>query len=235
MQVKVDVQVGAFAREMRDQLPFATAKALTGTARAARDDLGRAIVGAFDAPTPWIKGGTFSTPATKDSLQAWVGVKDTGARASQAKFVKEFFGGGVRGSKPMELAMRSMGILPAGWLAVPSKDGVRKDAFGNVPKATIARILSAVRDGKKATRGADSFRVIVVRPGEAGPRTRHLEPGIWSFSKVGSQALVKPVFLFVHAATYRSRLDLRRVVGEAVSREFQPRLAAAMAVARSPS
>lgn len=235
MQIKVDVQFGAFARGMRDQLPFATARALTETARVARQDLARVVEQAFDAPTPWIKGGAFSTSASKDSLQAWVGIKDTGARASQAKFIKEHFGGGVRSSKPMELAMRSLGILPAGWLAVPSKDGVRKDSFGNVPKATIARILSAVRDGKKATRGADSFRVIVVRPGEAGPRTRHLEPGIWSFSKVGTQTIVKPVFLFVHAATYRSRLDLRRVVGEAVSREFQTRLAAAMAAARSAS
>ena len=235
MQVKVDVQVGAFAREMRDQLPFATAKALTGTARAARDDLGRAIVGAFDAPTPWIKGGTFSTPATKDSLQAWVGIKDTGVRASQAKFVKEFFGGGARGSKPMELAMRSMGILPAGWLAVPSKDGVRKDAFGNVPKATIARILAAVRSSQTAKRGADSFRVIVVRPGESSGRTRHLEPGIWSFSRVGNQAVVKPVFLFVRAAQYRGRLDLRQLVQQSVDREFQPRLAAALAAARSAS
>ena len=229
MQIKVDVQVGAFARGMRDQLPFASARALTQTARAARDDLSKAIEQKFDSPTPWIKGGTFSTSASKDSLQAWVGVKDTGARVSQAKWIKEHFGGGARGSKPMELAMQAMGILPAGWLAVPSKDGVRKDAYGNVPKVVIARVLTAIRNKEKAKRGADSFRVIVVKPNDNVKRSRHLSPGIWSISKVGTQTIVKPVFLFVERAAYRERMDLPDIVGTTVAREFDARLAAALA------
>ena len=39
----------------------------------------------------------------------------------------------------LEKAMRLPGILPAGWLAAPSSDGVKKDAFGNVSRATVAR------------------------------------------------------------------------------------------------
>lgn len=230
--VKVDVSAALLkVSTMRRQLPYATARALTETARAARLELGKEIERSFQAPTPWIKSGTFSTSASKETLSAQVGIKDVGARASQAKYLKEHIGGGVRSSKPMELAMRALGILPAGWLVVPSNDGVRKDAYGNVPKATITRVIAAVQSRATAKRGADSFRVIVVRPGQANARTRHLAPGIWSINAVGAQVVVKPVFLFVHAASYRTRLDLAKIVGAAVEREFDQRFATAIAAA----
>ena len=236
MKITVSSDLGVISGQLsavQKQVPFAMASAITTTAKSARGALASEIGQVFTGPTPWIKSGTFSTSATKESLQAWVGIKDTGTRASQAKYLKESIGSGQRGSKPMELAMRSMGLLPAGWLVVPSKDGVKKDAYGNVPKATIKRVLDAVRQKQIARKGADSYRVFVVRPGESNPRISHLAPGIWSSSRVGMQVILKPVFIFVQAAEYRKVLDLEKIVGGVVGQEFSSNFNGALQKAMS--
>src|SRR5690606_27648319 len=144
-----------------------------------------------------VRNSPFMTPATKAQLVAAVGIRDAAAGRSPAHFLRDHVTGGSRGNKPLELAMQRMGALPPGWLVVPSSNGVKLDAFGNVPKATVARILQALATGTTARRGADTFRVFAVRPGEQNPRTRHLAPGVWSVSRVAGETVLQLVFLFV--------------------------------------
>lgn len=215
----------------RQQVPFATAQALTFTARNAAADLKRELGSVFDRPTPFIANSPFFTAASKSRLEATVGIRDKGGRATPAQYLKEHFDAGARGNKPMEKALRAAGYLPAGWLAIPSNDGVKKDAFGNVSRATVARILGALKQGTTARQGASAFRLFVVPPGDKRKATRHLAPGIWSANRVGDSMVLKPVFLFVQAARYEKVLDLQKTVGATVQREFARQFGIALSAA----
>lgn len=215
----------------RRQVPFATAQALTFTARNAGADLKRELGSIFESPTPFIRNSPYFTPANKSRLEAEVGIRDKGGRATPAQYLKEHFSAGQRSNKPMEKAMRAAGYLPAGWLAVPSTDGVKKDAFGNVSRATVARILGALKQGTTAKQGANAFRLFVVPPGDKRKATRHLAPGIWSANRLGDATTLKPVFLFVQAARYEKVLDMQKTVGATVAREFDRQFSLALASA----
>lgn len=215
----------------RQQVPFATAQALTFTARNAAADLKRELGSVFDRPTPFIANSPFFTAASKSRLEATVGIRDKGGRATPAQYLKEHFDAGARGNKPMERAMRAADILPAGWLVVPSSDGVKKDAYGNVSKAAVARILRELQGGGRRQEKGAAYRLFIVRPGQADRRARHLAPGIWSVARVGDQSIVKPVFFFVARATYRKVLDLQKTVGATVQREFARQFGLALSAA----
>lgn len=231
MQISVKTNIDQVVRGLSDaarkQIPFATAKALTDTAKGVQAELKKTILSTFDRPTPWIQRSPVITPATKSKLEATVGINDKGNRATQAVYLKEHFTGGARSNKPMEKAMRSAGILPMGWLAVPSSDGVKKDAYGNVSKATVSRILRELQGGGRRQEKGATYRLFIVRPGQADRRTRHLAPGIWSASRIGDQSIIKPVFFFVSQATYRKVIDLSRIAADVVRKDFDRHFAAA--------
>lgn len=231
IKISVKMDMKKLAKDLdtvaRKQIPYATAQALTRTARGAEQEVKREMRIAFDRPTPWVVDkGTFVKPAFKSRLEAVVGIKDLGpGKRSQATYLREHIAGGGRGNKPMESAMRAAGILPPGWLAVPSKDGVKRDQYGNVSMRTIAGILGELKKGVTKRAGANSFRLFIVRPGQTRNNARHLAPGIWSVSTFGrrggdSDSVIKPVFLFVQAATYRRVFELEKVVGRVVNRDF---------------
>lgn len=227
-RIKVDTSdIKRFARQFGEQgakqIKYATARALTALAKKGQKAIEQQIGGVFSNATPWIRKGVFVTAARTSSLEATVGIKDQGARATPAHYLREHITAGERGNKPMELAMRSMGILPAGWLAVPSRDGVQRDAYGNVSKATLGRILRAISQKQTTTRGAIASRIFVLKPGVRS----HLAPGIWSATRVGDQSVIKPVFLFVNEASYRKVLDLQKIVGEVVRRDLDAEFRAA--------
>lgn len=236
MKLRLDSNIRALTRGLdeglRNQLPFATARALTAVARSAQKELTRSIEASFDRPTPWIKNSVFVQAATKAKLEAVVGIKNKGSRATPADYLREHILTGTRSNKPMEKAMRAMDVLPVGWLVVPSRSGVPRDAYGNVSRATVNRILRALAQKQTATRGGVSSRLFVIKPGQRS----HLKPGIWSVSRAGDQQILKPVFLFVHAATYRMVFDMPRIVAEVVRKElrgeFERALAGALRTAR---
>lgn len=58
------------------QARFATAVALTQTAKDAQASVTQALTQIFDAPTPFTQKAVAITPARKDSLVAWVFAKD---------------------------------------------------------------------------------------------------------------------------------------------------------------
>lgn len=219
VSVKMDIEalsrtLNASAKNIR----FAAAASLTHVAKSSQKQLTTEIGQKFDKPTPWIRKSAFVKPATKEDLTAEVGIKDQGARATPAKYLAEHLGAGSRGNKPMEKALRSIGVLPDGYLVVPSRTGVKLDAFGNVSKATLRRIIQALTTGATASTGAGTFRLFVVKPGT--PISARLHPGVWSSATVGGQSQIVPVLLFVQSATYQQVIDLEQLTGAVVAREF---------------
>lgn len=109
-------------REQRSQLPFATAKALTATGKAAAQYQNERMPDAFDRPTPFTQKGVTSISATKARMYSRVLVKTI-----QAAYLATQEEGGTR--------------TPSG-RAIVIPIGQRTNKYGNMPKGAVRRALA---------------------------------------------------------------------------------------------
>ena len=219
----------------RNQIPFATALALTRTAqqvpRAAGDQMKRDL----DNPKPFTTGRSafYLQMARKNNLKAEVGFKDI-----QANYMQWQIAGGSRTQKPYETVLRGMGILPSGYVTVPGR-GVKLDRYGNVTRADIAKTISWLAAGGTQVRGRGARtrdeRLFVVSPNQ-DLRTRHLAPGIYRTGRrqgsaryaIASENFLHAVLLFVSDSDYKTQFDFKKlgdgVVSDYFSDEFKRQL-----------
>ena len=222
----------------REQVPFATALALTRTAKTLERSMQMELGRVFDNPTPFVARGTFSTSAKKRELTATVGMRDrTGAgRAGPAMYVKESFSGGTRNLKPFERALKKLGALPEGYKAVPG-DYLKTDRYGSPDRKTLAEIIGALSSGFSVHAGrgkrASLVGYFVVMPGAAGRAAHFKYPGIFRRVQRGDERAVQCVFVFQTAASYDKRLDLPVLARAVVTRDFENHFKAALAQAQS--
>lgn len=216
-------------RRMNDlgakQVPFAAKTAITKTAMSVEKRFQSDMGSAFKSASPYVKRSTFSTSATKSNLSATVGLKDMkpAGGTAPAVLLKEHFGGGVRGRKPFEKAIQSMGLLPQGWRAITGA-GMRLDAYGNPIRKDIGEMLIGLRKSMQVWKGRGKNVVLTgyfVVP--VGARS-HLMPGI--YRRIGRE-VIKPMFVFVKQASYSKVLDMKRSADEVVAREFNQNFDAA--------
>jgi len=107
----------------REQLPFATARALTDVARLdVKPAVERRIDQAFDKPVEFTRRGVAYRPANKATLSSRVLIKDM---QNAYLMIEEY--GGVRTPKKRALA------IPV---------AQRLNSYGNLPKGTVQRLLS---------------------------------------------------------------------------------------------
>lgn len=202
------------------QIPFAAAQAITKTAKSVEARVQSDMAAAFHTASPYVKRATFSTYASKKNLSATVGLKDQkpSGGTAPAVLLKEHFTGGPRGNKPFEKALITMGVMPAGYRAIPGS-GIKKDAYGNPSRKEIGEMLGALRSGFQVWKGRGKkvvltgYFVILV-----DTRSR-LAPGIYRRINKG---VIAPMFIFVNKAAYHKAIDLQHSANEVVQREFQP-------------
>lgn len=105
----------------RNQVPFATAKALTASADLARISVTRQLPTIFDKPTPFTMRAVGIERATKSKLQARVFVK----RIQAAYLDVQETGGDIRpkAKRPLIIATEQLA----------------RDAYGNLPRGTLRR------------------------------------------------------------------------------------------------
>jgi hypothetical protein len=227
ISVKVDARSTIrFLDDMRRKhVPFATALALTRTAKQVEKALASQLASGLESPSPYTKRATFSTSATKATLQAKVGIKDKkpAGGTAPAVLLKEHFGGGARGNKPMEKAVASMGLLPSGWRMVVGA-GMPVDAYGNPRRNVVRELIGALRSRTQIYKGKGKRMALVGYFAVPVGASSHLEPGIyWRKGRA-----LRPMFLFVKQATYRKRFDLPKIGREVVDREFDQHFSAAL-------
>lgn len=204
----------------RNQLPFATASAITKTAKSVEQKLQDDMSSVFKSASPYVKRSTFSTYANKRELTSTVGLKDIKPSNGTAPslLLKEHFTGGLRGRKPFEKAIEMLGDLPHGYRAIPGA-GIKLDQYGNPNRKEIGEMLGALRTQMQVFKGRGKRMVMqgyfVVKVGE----NSHLHPGI--YRRLG-RAAIKPMFIFVHAASYRKVIDFERSAHDVIDKEFQP-------------
>lgn len=202
----------------------------------------------LDRPTPFtLNSLSVVKPATVSDPSAVLDFKASGTGRPAASYLRWQVQGGERRLKAFEVMLRSIGVLPGGYFAVPGR-GAKFDAFGNIERGQITAILSYFRafpeEGRgfkmnstaatrkrmaKGTRSKLGYRYFVGRPGDGrGPL------GIYQSVRIaaGVRELL-PVFIFVQWARYEPRLDLRYAAELAVQREAAPTFRAALAVALS--
>lgn len=191
-------------RLVNDQLDYATAVALTRTARDASDELGKATNQYIDKPTPFTQRAWTSTRATKGTLVASVRAKDV-----QARYLQWQVFGGAR--SPARKAQK----LPT---------AIKLNEFGNIPKGEIARLIKLAQEGKRLTRkrGArlgisSEVDLYYGAPGHGMP------PGIYKrVEQSGVHHLVPLVVFPSQDVHYKPRLPMLQIVDGVVRRRFAP-------------
>lgn len=234
-------QVSQWARIAGDQVPFATALALTRTAKAAKEEIERQLPSLIDKPTAYTMRGFRLYPATKKKLIAEVTFRDAFGKGTAARdYLSPLVYGGDRKLKAFERSLQKTGLLPAGYAAMPGK-AAEIDGFGNMSRGQIVQILSyfkafgeqgyranitdkkrdAMAAGNKRNRGVSYF---VGRPGNG-----KLPLGVWkktSFGGLGSS--VKPIIIFTKKPRYAARLNVPGIAQRIVEARFPVELEAAV-------
>ena len=142
--VKSDLEatISKFARIAGDQMPYATAVALTRTAKLAKEELERQLPSLIDNPTAYTMRGFRLYPATKRKLLAEVDFRVAMGRGTQGRdYLSPLVYGGERKLKSFERSLQRTGLLPPGSAAVPGS-GAKLDAHGNMNRGQIVQILS---------------------------------------------------------------------------------------------
>lgn len=138
--ITIDVRsnLGSLVKDLRDdvisQVPFATAKALTDTAKEAQLALTSAIATVFDRPTPFTQRAIGITIARKTTLTARIFIKDI-----QAQYLGLEVTGGTRRPK-------------ARALVIPSKQ-LPLNQYGNIPQGKIKALLARADTFSGTVRG----------------------------------------------------------------------------------
>jgi hypothetical protein len=140
ISIKIDASdvartLSAFAK----QIPYATALAMTATAKDAVEDLKAEMRRVFDRPNNFTMNAFYAKPARKTDLTATVMAREwaPGGRPA-SKYLAPEIEGGARGMKGFEKALSG---ISGGQYAMPGKDA-RLDANGNMSRGQIVQILS---------------------------------------------------------------------------------------------
>jgi hypothetical protein len=209
------------------QARFAAAVALTRTAQDVQKAVPAELRRVLDNPTDFTtRNSTFVLRATKENLAATVGFKD-----KQAKYMALQIAGGRR--RPGK-----------GGIKLPGN--IQLNAFGNIPRGTIARLKAAAKSGSLG--GALARRINASGKGAVqlfygipqGKGWNKAPMGIWRrepSSTPGGKGKLVPVIVFSKTpATYKAKLNFEGLAKTTTNAKFaghfNTALAAALASAR---
>lgn len=212
----LDDLIKTLSKLEREQLPFASAVALTRTAERVQFNEKEVMRDVFDAPTPWTMNSLFVDPAEKrdwpkQSARTWF--KDFAPKGTAANdYLQAQVSGGPRKHKRSEKALIARGIMKSTEYAIPG-NGAQLDPFGNMKKGQIVKMLSDLRAfsevgylanrsaSKRSTAKASGYFFADID----GTR------GIWQRVK-GWSGGVRSVLVFVsHSPKYRKRFPFWEV------------------------
>ena len=198
--------------DMKKQLPFAVARALTQVAYAVIEDEKKAMMAAFDRPTKYIQNSLRVVSAKKGDLTAYVQTKDQGKGTDPDRILVPEIAGGSRNVTRYERALQATGYMPQGYRAIAAR-GERRDSFGNVSRSRWKTILAALRANRNASKGQGKRSEIftLVRP------YGKLMPGIYE----RNEASVVPIVIYISNAVYKARLDFYGTAKKTIDSRFE--------------
>jgi len=251
-------ELQAKLKDFKDQLNPTIATALTRTAVKVREKLKGEMPSVFDRPTPFTTRKLLYVAATAKRPVAMVGFDVVGIQDERGnviryqnlgpgetpagRYMHDQIEGGPRRDKRFEKALRVVGVLPAGWFAVPGAMA-KMDAYGNQSIGELRQIQSWFdasemvsgsrqnmrqkgRDKRiKGTKKKAGFEYFAVRPGGVRSFTRgsgksgthKMQPGIYRRTGGMGNSIV-PVVIFINKASYRKRFDFYGIAEREVNR-----------------
>lgn len=233
-------EVQAALSRMASQVPFAAMTAINKTALQAKSEIQTKMKQVFDRPTPWFInsiGPIYREDyATKTRLVAEVAFRDRWDDASYRTMVGPHVEGGPRHFKAMEARLMRIGLIPAGYNAVPG-GAAKLDANGNMSPGQISQLLNVlnaytesgfskanINTVKRLAKGKVKKNVFgftyFVNPVGSSGRGKHLQPGVYQRVKTGFGSSLKPILIFVKQANYKPRLDFCGIAQHVVDRDF---------------
>ena len=221
---------------LNDQLPFATALALTWTAQSVAEHLQGEMRTVFDRPTPYTLNSLRVFPATKQKLVARVWMKDESVKAEPAtKWLSPEIFGGQRKNKRVERQLRERGILPSDKYVVPGA-GAQLDRFGNMSRGQVTKALSGI--GGYTQQGYDANATSSARSQRKGNARRYFvmydtnrrPVGIAERTGKGSAGL-KIILAFVARPDYRKAFDFFSIAEREAQKQLPQQFEKAMAQA----
>jgi hypothetical protein len=228
----------------RQQVPFALANALNDCARQAVVEYRAALPKIFDRPTPFTLNSAYAYgSARKDNLQATVALRFTAPKGTPAeKYLAPQIEGGERHMKRFERRMAAN--MPGIGQMIPGRDA-SLDAYGNVSRGEIQKILSQLRmSGENNVSDATLRRLrrkkLLVKTARGDSQyfiARSKQGGALGIWKLLSKGHVGPVFFFARRPPhYTKHLDFAGLItasyGRHIEEAFRTRLALALATAR---
>ena len=172
LSIKSDLKdlTAHLSRIQRQQIPFASALAITKTAQDVRTDLYQNMLKVFDAPVaytvprnikePKQRGSLYLVKATKKNLEAEVYVKNMtfGKGTPALNYIKPHIEGGPRRTKGLEISMRGKGVIGGGKFITASTrtpyGHVNLNRIGNVTRGNMQKILSGLQSLRGLPSGA---------------------------------------------------------------------------------
>ncbi len=185
-------EVRRLLQELKEELPRAAVRAQNRMAYALKQGLDLQMIADFDRPKQFSRSAVRYDAASLGGPGARVYLRDeTGAAADEQHYLGVQTLGGVRRRlRRSEQLLQSRGLMPRGYVWVPSKFAPL-DQYGNVSAARIQAILGVGR----YQRGTDRY-VVVGDPGR--------EKGIWQRFPDGR---FLPILIFVSPRQYNERYE----------------------------
>lgn len=228
-------EVQAALAKAASQVPYALAVALNNTTKKAQSAVQAEMPRVFDRPTPWVLNSLRIKYATKTKLEAELAYKDKNSVENSRSMIEPHVFTGKRHFKAMEARLLSMGLMPAGYNAVPGA-AAKLDAYGNMSPGQISQLLNVLGTYTEAGYNkANAKTVGRLAKGNAkkniygfvywvnkvgSTKARHLQPGVYQRVKTGFGSSLKPVLIFVKRANYKQRLDFFGIAQKTVDAVF---------------
>lgn len=224
--IRIDVQsnlkefqqkLDSFARQ---QLPFATARALTTLAGMVRDEERVSMGSVFDRPTPFTINSVGVKPAKKTDLTAIVFVKDIAA-----SYLQPYETGGVNkltGNvflRPGGVGLNKYGNLPRNKIAQLKS---RKDVFIGPVKFKSGSVINGVWQRNPEQRGKRTKG-----DGRYGTKGAHSK----QLAAQGIRTTLKLLVKFEDAHPIRQRLGFHNKAQQVVRQRFDAEMRKALAAA----
>ena len=197
---------------LQKQLTFAASKALNATGKKIAEAMPAEIEKAIDRPTPFTKKGVRVLKyANNGNLEAVVGFAP-----AQARYMQWQIEGGTRQPGPAGLK------IPA---------AINLDAFGNIPKGVIGKLIAVARREKKLAK-ATSRRVKVSAKVDlfyGVPTDQKGKPWPRGIYKIANGQLIPLVIFPTTSAKYRARFDFPRIAETIALKEWPRQFEIALA------
>lgn len=237
MKVSVSTNIAELTADLnkmqREQLPFATAVALTKVAQRVKAAEVKVMARNFDRPTRFTLNSLFVQQATKRRQEARVWFKDFAPKGTPAgKYLMPQVYGGQRPHKRHEKALIRRGYMKQSQYAIPAQ-GAKLDQYGNMRRSQIVQILSQLKAfgeqgySANATGSKRSKRKRARAPYFYA--TINGEQGIWQRVASAFGEGAKPVLIFVDAEPkYGKRFPFFKVADNVMKANYAREFATAL-------